>query len=275
MSAQVPAPPFRLNFGEAFTFLFRDPHWLRKFGLAALFSLLGFTFIPYLLVAGYLLTLSERVMRLEPQPLPTWTEFGTLLRKGWRVFLVRVVYYLPIWLIALIMVGLILAVFFSLGGLSLFTGGASGLPASLAPLWLLFLIFPLALLLIPLGLAIPCIVPAADAQLVLHEGQLEPAFRFGAVLAFIRRNLGQYALMVVLYVGATQVMSGGSSASFQISGNVGGGSGFDFTYLWIFGAIVLVVTVATQVIGLYLRCFLAHTIGQFCWHEREVRGHEH
>ena len=109
---------------------------------------------------------------------------------------------------------------------------------------------------------------------MLHEGQIEPAFRIGAVFRFIRRNLGQYALMIVIYVGATQVMSGGSSASFQISGNSGSG-GLDATYIWIFGAIVLVVTVATQLIGLYLRCFLAHMIGQLCWHEREVRGYEH
>ena len=125
MAAATPAPSFRLNFGEAFTFLFRDPHWLRKIGLTALFTLLGFTFFPYLLVAGYLLTLSERVARLDPQPLPAWTDFGTLLRKGWRVFLVRLVYYLPMWLIGLIIAGLILAVFLSLGGFSLFTGSTA------------------------------------------------------------------------------------------------------------------------------------------------------
>lgn len=274
MSAQPPAPAFRLNFGEAFTFLFRDPRWLPKCGLAALCTLFGFTFIPSLLVAGYLLTLSERVARLETPALPPWTDFGALLRKGWRVFLVRLVYYLPIWLIVLVMLGLVLAAFLSLGGLGLFTGASAAAPGSLAPLWLLAPIIPLALLLVPLSLALPCLTPAADAQLVLHEGQLEPAFRFGGVFAFIRRNLGQYALMVVIYVGASQVLSGGTSASIQI-GQFGGSGGntVNTIYLAIFGAIVLVATVVGTVAGLYLRCTLAHMLGQLCWHEREVRDH--
>jgi hypothetical protein len=274
VSAATSPAPFRLNFGEAFTFPFRDPHWLRKFGIAALFSLLGFLVIPYLLLSGYFLTLSERVMRLEPTPLPAWTDFGALLRKGWRVFLVRVVYYAPIWLITLIMAGIVLFVIISLGGLSIF-GGSVGSPVSLAPLWLLLLVIPLVLLLIPLGLLIPCITPAADAQLVLHEGQLEPAFRFGAVFAFIRRHLGQYALMVILYVGATQALSSGSSAGFQVSGGVSDTGEFNLAFFVILGSIALIVFLVVSLIGLYLRCALAHMIGQLCWHERMVRGHEH
>jgi len=274
MALPTPPPTFRLNFGEAFAFLFRDPHWPRKCALAALCSLFSFTFLPYLLVAGYLLTLSERVMRLEPQPLPAWTDLGTLLRKGWRVFIVRVVYYLPVWLISLCMVGLVLAAFFSLGGISLFRGTTTIPSTSLAPFWLFFLIIPLGLLLIPLGLASACIVPAADAQLVLHEGQLEPAFRLGAVFAFIRRNLGQYALMVILYAAASRVLSGGSSAGFQFSGGFGGG-GIDRTLIVFLVLIALIFVLVSGIVGLYLRCFQAHMIGQLCWYEREVRGHEH
>ena len=275
MSAATSPAPFRLNFGEAFTFAFRDPHWLRKFALAALFGLLGIFVVPTFLNFGYFLTLSERVMRLESTPLPEWTDFGLLLRKGWRVFLVRVVYYAPIWLIALIMTGVMVVVFFALGGFGLFSGNV-GSPASLAPLWLLLLFIPLVLLLIPLGLLIPCVTPAADAQLVLHDGQLETAFRFGAVFAFIRRNLGQYALMVILYVGATQLLSSGSSAGTQVSGGGVGDTGeFNPAFFMVFGIIALIVFFVTALIGLYLRCALAHMIGQLCWHERTVRGHEH
>ena len=272
MALPTPPPPLRLNFGEAFTFLFRDPHWLRKCALTALFSVLSITFIPYLFLAGYWLTLSERVMRLEPQPLPAWTDFGTLLRKGWRVFLVRVVYYAPILLISAVIMGLVLVIAFAIGGFGLFTGSTGTSPASLAPI---LLIIPLALLLIPFSLALPCILPAADAQLVLHEEELEPAFRFGAVFAFIRRNLGQYALMVVLYVGAAQVIGGGTSILFQISGNSSRYTGFGLTYFAILGVLVVVVRSVNSIIGLYLGCFLAHMIGQLCWYEREVRGHEH
>ena len=147
---------------------------------------------------------------------------------------------------------------------------------SLAPLWLLLLFIPLILLLIPLSLLIPCLTPAADAQLVLHDGQLEPAFRVGAVFAFIRRNFWQYALMIILYVGATQLLSGGSSAGFQFSGGGVSDSGdFNPTFFLVLGVIVLAIFIVTTIVSLYLRCFLAHMIGQLCWHERTVRGHEH
>jgi hypothetical protein len=275
MSAATPAPQFRLNLGEAFTFLFRDPHWLRKCGLMVLFLLLGFLILPTLLMFGYFLTLSERVMRLEAQALPEWTDFGALLRKGWRVFLVRLVYYMPIWLIVLLIVGIVLVMIAGLGGFGVFTGTTTTAPPSPFPFLLIFLLVPLAFLLFPLSLLLPCIIPAADAQLVLHEGQLEPAFRFGAVFAFIRRNFGQYAIAVIIFYGAAQVISGGSSASIQLGGNAVEPSGFNFALLAILGAVALIVWLATSIVALYLRCFLAHTIGQICWHETTVGGDGH
>jgi hypothetical protein len=275
MTAATPAPSFRLNIGEAFTFVFRDPHWLRKCSLMILCLLLGFLILPNFLMFGYFLTLSERVMRLEAQALPEWTDFGTLLRKGWRVFLVRLVYYMPIWLIVLLIVGIVLAVIAGLGGFGMFSGSPPSSSVSPAVILLLLLIFPLILLFIPLSLLIPCIVPAADAQLVLHEGQLEPAFRVGAVIAFIRRNFGQYALAVIVFQGATQVISGGTSAGFQVSGNAVTPSGIDPVVLVIAGGVLLIAWLVASILLLYLRCFLAHTIGQICWHETMVGGDGH
>lgn len=274
MSAQAPAPSFRLNFGEAFTFAFRDPHWPRKVTLAILCSLFGFAVIPAFLLAGYLLTLSERVMAVEPRPLPVWSGFGDLLRKGWRVFVVRVVYYLPIWLIALVMVGLVLAFIVALGGVGIFVGRPAPPSTSAAPFLLLLLIIPLSLLLIPFSLVLPCLTPAADAQLVLHAGQIEPAFRFGEVFAFIRRHLGQYLLAVVVYVGGVQAVSGIFSVGSQF-GSFGLSSGGrpNAAFIAIFVGFLVAGWFVTTLATLYLRCALAHMLGQFCWHEREVQGH--
>ena len=273
MATPAPAPPFRLNYGEAFTFLFRDPHWIRKCALLILFWLLGVFLVPYFFVFGYVLTLSERVMRLETQAMPDWGDFGALFRKGWRVFLVRVVYYLPIILIYLIMIGLMVAAIVALGGLSGFSGNPGG-AATGGAVVLFLLIIPLSLLLIPLALIIPCLTPAADAQLVLHNGEIEPAFRVGQVFAFIRRNLGQYILMIVIYVGGTQFVSGGLSVSFQFgSVAIDSNGNVNTAVVAMLVVVGIVAVLATSLITLYLRCAQAHMIGQLCWHEQEKAGH--
>ncbi|HEY8599698.1 MAG TPA: DUF4013 domain-containing protein, partial [Thermomicrobiales bacterium] len=103
----TPAPTFRLNFEEAFRFIWRDPRWLAKLALGALFSLLSFVVVGGILTQGYLLILAERVARAEPQPLPEWEDYGEIARQGFSGFLITLVLSLP-----LIMLGLVIALLY-------------------------------------------------------------------------------------------------------------------------------------------------------------------
>lgn len=233
MSGQ--APIFRLNFEEAFRFIGRDPRWLPKLALGALFSFLSFFIVGGILAQGYLLIMAERVARREQYPLPEWDDYGEILRQGFNGFLVSLAYRLPL---------IILGFLFFLLYIPLIVLGASGgqavggMAAGVSILMAL-----LAALLVPLVLLVGIVVPAAQAQLVLHGGDLAAAFRFREVFRFIGRHKGQYALMLLLSYAALGFLS-------------------QLGYIACFVGAFATIFVA--------QLFQYHLIGQLCWFDRAV-----
>lgn len=233
MSGQ--APTFRLNFEEAIRFIGRDPRWLPKLALGALFSLLSVVIVGGILVQGYLLLLAERVARREPIPLPEWDDYGTLLRRGFNGFLVSLAVSLPLLLLGILLafLSLPIVVFSASGGQS----GGGLLAASTV------LLVALAVLVFPLALLVGIITPAAHAQLILHNGELVAAFRLREVFGFIGRHKGQYALMLLLAYAASGFLS-------QL--------GYFACFVGIFPTIFIA------------QLFQYHLIGQLCWFDRTV-----
>jgi len=266
MDAQAPMPPFRLNIEEAIRFLTRDPAWPRKLGLGVLWTLLSFTIVGAFFVQGYMLLLMERVARAAPLPLPEWNDYGGLLRRGWRVFVTNLVYQLPAILLSML-IGIL-----TFGIIIAFVGGASARrgvnPLVFSPLALLAII-PLTLLLIILSFLGGLIIPVALTQLALHE-RLGAAFDLGAVFAFIRRNLGQYAIAVVLNLGATLLL-GGLSAGTGFTFNGGGGRPFWLEPAFIVIAFISVILIVLRIIASYfVQLSFFHLLGQLCWYDRRV-----
>lgn len=235
--AAIARPAFSLNFEEAVRAVFRDPEWLKKLALGALFGLLGLVIIGSIIVQGYLLAYGERVARAERYPLPEWDDFGELLRKGFIGTVVAIAYGLPL---ALLVVVLTLFTIPLIIGAS--ASGASS--DAIGGIFSLAICGGMAVIL-PLAFLVYVIVPAAHAQLILHDHDLGAAFRLGEVFGFIRRYLGQYLLMTVLaYAALTFLSQVGQLACF---------------------------------VGIFATTFIAqlfqyHLLGQLCWHERMVRG---
>jgi hypothetical protein len=268
MAATAPPPSFRLNIEECVRFLARDPAWPRKLGLGVLWSLLGFTIVGAFFVQGYLLLLTERVARAEPLPLPEWADYGALLRRGWRVFVTNLVYQLPSLLLGSAIGALLLVTI--VGFVRGFTArnGVGPNPLLLSPLAFL-LIIPLILLLVLVGFLVGLITPAALAQLVLHD-RVGAALDLGAVLAFIRRNLGQYALAIALYLGANLLLGGLSfGARFTVSGT--GGRPFWTEPLFILAVLATLSLLALRTIGgFFVQLCFSHLLGQLCWYDRQI-----
>ena len=259
-----PLPRFRLNVEEALRFFARDPRWPTKLAIGVLCQLLGITIIGYLLAQGYLLTVAERVARVEPEPLPEWRDFGELLRKGAMVFVVNLAYGLPLILLAVVFVALLVALLLGLGGLRQLTG-AGGPPAfGAGTLVLIVGLVLIVLLMVALGLLAGAILPAGLAQLALHDADPRAALRLPEVFRFIRRHLGSYALAVGLYIAATMVLLGLSGGL-----NVVGGDSLPLVMVAF-----LFATGVGSVVGFFAQLFLMHMIGQLCWYERLVRGIE-
>jgi hypothetical protein len=86
-----------MEFGKAFSFAFEDPDWLKKLGIGALLMIIPI--IGWLVVAGWGIEITKRVIEHDPQPLPDWNDFGGYLVKGLQVFVIGFVYSLPVTLI--------------------------------------------------------------------------------------------------------------------------------------------------------------------------------
>lgn len=85
-----------MNFGKAFTFMFDDEHWFDKLVVPILVSLIPI--IGTMAFLGYTLRTVKNVVENEIDPLPDF-QFGDDLGRGFRFFLVGLVYFLPVMLV--------------------------------------------------------------------------------------------------------------------------------------------------------------------------------
>jgi len=183
-----------LDFGRGLRFVTEDPDWIKKILIGGAAMLLSILVVGSVLVAGYWVRLLQRAARGETRPLPEWDDLGALFMDGLRamgIYLAHVlVFALPLGLAALafVLVGGDIA---RLGG-SQGAGDAMGALAGLG-FFGLYAIFWVAMLLLMLYL------PAALTRFAV-SGRFSAGFELLENVAFIRRNLVNYALSLVLYL---------------------------------------------------------------------------
>lgn len=189
-----PAPRSTLDFGHGFTFFFEDPDWIKKALIGGLFTLLGALLIGTIFVAGYVVRLLRAVVRGEARPLPEWEDFGGMFMDGLKAVAAYLIVFLTAMALPLALgcVGALIG-----GGVASLGEGAEPLAALSALAFFGFYVLA--------GFAIllaAVYFPAGFTRFVLHD-------RIGAVielrenLDYIRRNLANYALALVLYLAAS------------------------------------------------------------------------
>ncbi len=97
------------NFGDAFTFPFKDPNWFSKFMIGGIFIFLSFFLIGIPVLYGYCIEIQQRVRRGEQYPLPEWKDVGVKFILGFKYLVTLLIYYIPVFLV-LIPVVLLLVV---------------------------------------------------------------------------------------------------------------------------------------------------------------------
>ncbi|HEX9372492.1 MAG TPA: DUF4013 domain-containing protein, partial [Roseiflexaceae bacterium] len=181
-----------MDIGKAFSFVFEDEEWVSKVllgGLIALIPLIG-----QITVVGYSLKVAQNVAQGNPRPLPTWSEFGDHLMRGLYEFVIRLVYALPIIVVAAIFV---CAIALAGGATANRRDGSGGALAGTLSLCLV----PLMVI---LGLAISVVLYAAVARFVVTN-RLGEALKFAEVIALVRRNVGPWEMMLVVALLASFV----------------------------------------------------------------------
>lgn len=175
-----------MDIGKSFSFVFEDNEWITKvliaMGILLGGTALGILVIPAILAAlllsGYGLEITRRIIRGESQVLPEWDDWGTLLSDGLQVAIIGVVYALPIIAVS-ICLGTPLSFMSETSAAATIFGSFMG---CLDLLW---------------GIVLSFLLPAAIGKFAA-EGDLGAAFRFGEVLVLIRDNLTTYVVLALM-----------------------------------------------------------------------------
>ncbi|HEU4323375.1 MAG TPA: DUF4013 domain-containing protein [Roseiflexaceae bacterium] len=168
-----------MDIGRAFGFVTEDEEWVSKILLGGVILLIPI--VGGLALFGYLLKTARNVMEGSTRPLPRWENFGDLLMRGLHMFVIQLVYLLPmiiLYIVTIVVVGL---------------AGASNDadPNVVGPLFACLM--PLVSL---LGIASAFLAYVGLARYVAYD-QLSEAFKFREVIGHVRSNASLWLMLLV------------------------------------------------------------------------------
>jgi hypothetical protein len=207
--SSTPREP-QFDFAKPFTYVFEDPRWLQKILIGGLFYLAGFLIIGWFFILGYAARTARNVIDGAQFPLPEWEDVGEFFNEGARLVGVALAYILPFIVIAL-------AVMIPSGILGAIDNeGAQAVGGVMMGC--------VSCLIVPLSLVMIVFMPASLLFAVVEQ-RFGAAFEFARIWQFIKANIGNYLLAVVVYLIA-RFLSGFGIALLCI--------GVIFTGFWSF-----------------------------------------
>jgi len=186
-----------MDIGKSFTYVFDDEKWLQKVLLGGLMVLLGViplvNIFTLLVVAGYSVRTLKNVAEGQKSPLPEWDDWGGDWVKGALTVLASIIYSLPAMLVS--GVSAILATIARNAGsdmasmMGICTAGLSCLSA----LW---------------GILVAVVFPSAMIKYAT-DGAFGDFFKFGDIFRFIKENLSNYIVAILLMLVANIISAFG------------------------------------------------------------------
>ncbi len=187
--------------------MFEDENWIMKIVIGGILLIIP---IINFMVLGYMLQALKRAADGMDIPLPEWDDFGGKFMKGLMVFIIALIYQIPVMLIWCVQFGLLAA------------GGAaeSDVLMNLAGMltacaYCVYLIWEIVVLLV---------FPASLIRYAV-TGDLMSAFQFGELFSFISSNIANYIVAIILWLVAAFISSFGTIACFV---------GVFFTMFWAY-----------------------------------------
>jgi hypothetical protein len=169
-----------MDFGLAFSYVFKDKDWLKKIAILSLVGLIPI--IGQMIIFGMGMQIARRVMNQDPNPLPD-LDFAGDLTRGFLSSVISFVYTLPVTLIVIFFSILDAAFSFSSSN----QGGNAGY---------IILTLCLSLFAVVYAIFIAMVTPAALTRYLENES-LGAAFDFGAVFKMVQLNLGAYFIVLL------------------------------------------------------------------------------
>ena len=195
MSTAAPAPQGSVDFGRSFTFVGEDPDWIKKILIGGAFTLACALLVGVPFVLGYFSRTLRNVVTGELRPMPEWDDLGGIFNEGLRLTAVYLLYTLGV---VAVVAALGCVVMLPVMALS---GGGGDVSDALGVLGGLGIVGAYGLAMVGF-LALAVYLPAALARAALR-GTVADGFAWRETLGFIRANLGNYLISLVIYLLAS------------------------------------------------------------------------
>lgn len=175
----------QFDFAKPFSYVFDDPEWLNKILIGGLFYIAGFLIIGWFFIFGYVARTTRNVIAGHERPLPQWENLGEFFNEGLRLFGVVLAVILPL-------VGLAMVIMIPAGVLgSIDNEGAAAVSGLMSG--------ALVCLFVPISLAMTFFMPAM-LLFAAVEQRFGAAFELSRIWPFIKQNIGNYVLAIVVYL---------------------------------------------------------------------------
>jgi hypothetical protein len=181
------------DIGAAFKFQFQDPNWFSKMFLGAAFELLSIILIGSWIVMGYQIEVIQRVMRSDQNVLPEWDKLSEKLLRGIKLFIVTLVYYLPLAIIILMLV------FFVGIGTAMRSTDAEALTGLTFVSAIIFIVLPYVLFL-------NILLPVIYLEFARNE-RMGDALNLSAILNFFTHNWQNVIILALIMFGVNILSS--------------------------------------------------------------------
>jgi xanthosine utilization system XapX-like protein len=170
-----------MQFGEAFSYVFKDPDWIKKLALAGLVSLIPV--IGQFFLIGWGVEVARRVINNDPTPLPG-IEFGAFLSSGFKAWVIMMVYAIPIFIFVL--------------PIQLVTPIAASLELDMDVLQIVMVVVSVCCggLLLVYSIFMGFMLPAALGNFAA-KGTIGAGLRFGEVFALVKTRPVSYLLVLL------------------------------------------------------------------------------
>jgi len=167
-----------MDIGSSFTYMFEDENWIKKLligGIVTIIPIVNFAAL------GYLVQVIRNTRDGHPTPLPEWDQFGAYFMDGLWIFLIILVYMIPVILLACLQ-GIGTAALGSNKDAESVVGILSACFSCLMGLW---------------SLVFAVLVPAILIRYA-EVGEFMAGFRFSEVFSVITANIGSYIVVLLL-----------------------------------------------------------------------------
>jgi hypothetical protein len=171
-----------MDLGKAFSFVFDDSEWIKKVLIAAAVSLIPV--IGQIVLLGWGMTVTQRILRNDPELLPDWSGFGEYLGLGFKAFLVMLVYMIPVFILSA--PSSILASFVEDETMATIVTVVSILCSCLTIIY---------------SIALALLLPAAFGMVAETES-IGAGFKLGEIFGMVKDNISAYLMVFVGMIGS-------------------------------------------------------------------------